>query len=88
MPTLVSADAEALRDCVTTLRAVAESKLTASLQRRMHELGERKETLTKEEHDELLALVEFAEERTLEKLRAMLALKRLEQTAPELFGNS
>jgi hypothetical protein len=67
---------------------VAESKLTASLQRRMHDLGERKETLTNEEHSELLALVEFAEERTLEKLRAMLALKRLEHAAPKLFENT
>jgi len=77
----------ALRDGVEALRAVSEYRLPAQLARRMHELGERKEFLTPEEHAELMELVEFAENRTIEKLKAMLALKRLRETVPELFEN-
>jgi hypothetical protein len=40
-------------------------------------LGERKEWLSKAEHDELMALVAFTQQRTLEKLEAEAALQDL-----------
>jgi hypothetical protein len=48
----------------------------------MRQLGERKEFLSPEEHEELLALVDFAHQRTLEKLEAKAALDRLRTTLP------
>jgi hypothetical protein len=58
--------------------------LPASLNRRLLELGERKESLSAVEHDELLALVDFTQQRTAEKLEAELALARLGQVAPDV----
>ena len=49
--------------------------LPAALDRRMQELGERKDYLDAVEHEELLALATFTNERTLEKLQAELALR-------------
>jgi hypothetical protein len=54
----------------------------------MHELGERKEYLTQAEHDELLALVEFAQKRTIEKLEAQTALARLRAALPGLVSDA
>ena len=51
--------------------------LEPSPHRRMRELGERKEFLSRAEHEELLALVNFAHKRTIEKLEAQAALDRL-----------
>jgi hypothetical protein len=51
----------------------------------MHELGENKEFLGPEEHAELMELVDFAQGRTLEKLKALVALKRLREAIPSLF---
>ena len=50
----------------------------------MLELGERKEFLDATEYAELMALVSFAQQRTLEKLEAEVALKRLESVYPDL----
>ena len=49
----------------------------------MRELGERKEYLGAAEHEELLALVTFTQERTLEKLHAELALHELQTLLPD-----
>jgi hypothetical protein len=49
---------------------MAAYELDPSLRRRMHALGERKEFLSQGEHEELLALVDFAHQRTIEKLAA------------------
>lgn len=54
----------------------------------MHELGERKEYLSLPEHEELLALVDFAHKRTVEKLEAQAALSRLRATLPGLLPES
>jgi hypothetical protein len=78
----------ALREGVEALRLLAEYKLPPRLQRRMHELGENKEFLDPEAHAELMELVEFAQGRTLEQLKAMAALKRLRQVMPSLFEQS
>jgi hypothetical protein len=73
----------ALRASYEALRNVAESQLDPSLDSKMLELGEHKEFLTDAEHHELMALVNFAQQRTNEKLRAESALKRIEAIYPE-----
>jgi hypothetical protein len=57
--------------------ALADCELDPSLHRRMHVLGGRKEFLSPAEHVELLALVAFAHQRTIEKLEAQAALAHL-----------
>ena len=75
-----------LTPTVAALRRVADYELEPSLDRRMLSLGERKEFQGKEEHDELMALVTFAERRALEKLQAEVALERLHELLPELVN--
>jgi len=74
----------ALRSCIQSLRRTATFELDPSLDRRMQDLGERKEFLGPGEHYELLALVGFAQKRTLEKLEAQVALQRLRELFPEM----
>jgi hypothetical protein len=64
---------------------MAEYELDPILSQRMHDLGERKEYLSQEEHDELLALVDFSHKRTIEKLEAQLALARLRAALPNML---
>lgn len=71
----------ALDACASSLRKLAEYELEPPLERRLRWLGERKEFLGVEEHEELLALAEFARRRTLEAFEARLALKRLAEVA-------
>lgn len=73
-----------LRDCVATLQQVAACRLPPAIDRRLLSQSENKESLTNEERDELLALVEFAEERTLEKVKAHATLRRLGELSPRL----
>ena len=68
----------ALQQGVRALERVSHYVLPAVLDRRMQDLGERKEYLGAAEHEELLALVTFTNERTLEKLQAELALRELQ----------
>jgi hypothetical protein len=75
---------DALGLCVGSLRRMAEYELDDAVNRRMQQLGERKEFLNEDEHAELLSLVEFSERRTREKLDARLALQRLGELLPEL----
>jgi len=63
---------------------MAEYELDDSVNRRMRQLGERKEFLDEDEHAELMSLVDFAERRTREKLDAQLALNRLGEILPGL----
>jgi hypothetical protein len=77
----------AIQACAVALRRVADYELDPSLHRRMCELGERKEFLSPAEHEELLALVEFAHKRTLEKLEAQAALDRLRAALPDLLSD-
>ncbi len=69
----------ALVPSIAALRQLARYRLEPSLQRRLQVLGERKEFLDKEEHNELLALVAFTQRRTIEKLQARVALERLSE---------
>ncbi len=63
---------------------MADYELAPALDRRMQDLGERKEFLDAREHGELMALVTFARQRTLEKLEAELALRRIQEIFPDL----
>ena len=57
----------------------------AVLDRRLLWLSENKQQLTQNERDELSALVEFAEDRTVEKVRAQATLKRLTELFPRIL---
>lgn len=78
----------AIQACAVALRRLAAYELTPSLHSRMHALGERKEFLSAAEHEELLALVDFAHQRTLEKLEAFVALDRLRIALPGVFPDA
>ena len=73
----------ALRHGVHALKRVANYVLPAALDRHLQELGEDKEYLSAAAHEELLALVTFTQERTLEKLQAELALRELQSLLPD-----
>ena len=75
-----------LRDCIAALQRVSSYRLPPGLDRRLLWLSENKEGLTQEEREELLGLVEFAEERTVEKLQAQLALKRFAEIWPDMVS--
>ena len=74
----------AMHAVVTSLRGVAGYELETALADRMLDLSERKEFLGPAEHDELMALVEFSQRRTVEKLEAQLALKRIGEILREV----
>jgi hypothetical protein len=76
----------AVRSCVQALRRLAEYTLSPALDRYIRELGERKESLSAAEHEHLLALVGFTQQRTLDKLQADLALRQLQPFFPEETG--
>ncbi|MBI3462197.1 MAG: hypothetical protein HY000_03935 [Planctomycetes bacterium] len=78
----------ALRSCVAVLRRMAGYEMEPWIDRRVRRLGERKEFLNKEEHDELVALVELTQRRSAEKLEAKLALKRLSDLLPDFADDA
>jgi hypothetical protein len=75
-----------LRDCIATLRQVARYHLPTAIDRRLLYLSENKERLSQDEREELAALVEFAEDRTIEKVTAQATLKRLAELFPQLVN--
>ena len=75
-----------LRDCMATLEQVARYRLPPAIDRRLLWLSENKERLTADEREELSALVDFAEDRTIEKVRAQATLKRLSALFPQLVS--
>jgi hypothetical protein len=85
-PGIAEPTGPATRAALTTLRRVAAYRLPPALDRRLLDLGEREESLTPDERDELLAWVAFAEERSVEKAQAEVALRRLVDAFPELAG--
>ena len=84
----MSADPPAWQDAAATsaaaLRRVASYALPPALDRRLLDLGERKDALTPDERAELFAWVAFTQERSAEKLAAELALRRLAAVCPDL----
>jgi hypothetical protein len=77
---------EVLAGCVAALRRVAEYRLPAALARRLLWLSENKERLSEAEREDLLAVVELSEGRTLEKLQAQAVLQRLARLYPHLVA--
>src|SRR5258708_4639560 len=75
------------QDLATALHRVASYKLPGAMDRRLLWLSENKETLSEAEHEELLALIDFSEDRTVEKLQAKILLKRLAEVCPEIVGS-
>ncbi len=73
-------------ECARVLRPLADYELEPALDRRMQDLGDRKEFLSPDEQAELLDLVSFARWRSIEKLAASVALRRLRETAPEVVS--
>ncbi len=73
-----------LEACERALRRVANYRLDPALDQRLRDLGERKEWLSAAEHEELLALVAFTQQRTLEKLEAEAALQDLQSACADL----
>jgi hypothetical protein len=86
MPTTAEPPAwqDAAAASANALRRVAAYTLPPALDRRLLDLGERKDALTPGERDELLAWVAFTQERSAEKLAAELALRRLTAVFPGL----
>jgi hypothetical protein len=78
----------AIQACAVALHRLAEYELAPSLHSRMHALGGRKEFLSSAEHEELLALVDFAHQRTMEKLEARMALDRLRTALPGVLPDA
>ena len=76
--------AKALHACRAALQRIAEYKLDPAIDQHMLDMGERKESLDPAQHAELMALVAFTQQRTVEKLEAQVALQRLESAYPEL----
>jgi hypothetical protein len=74
----------ALTYSVGALKRVANYTLPQALDRRILDLGERKETLSSDERDELMAWVAFTQERSTEKFEAEAALRRLEDLDPQI----
>ncbi len=75
-----------IQECAATLHRVANYRMPAAMDRRLLWLSENKESLTPPEREELLALVDFSEDRTVEKLEAKVLLQRLAE-APNESGN-
>ena len=73
-----------LRECADTLRKVASDRLPQALDQRLLWLSENKQTLSAPEREELLGLVEFSQDRTIEKLRARALLQQLADVWPEV----
>lgn len=72
----------ALATSASALRRLAEYALPPELDRRVLDLGERKEALSPDERAELIAWVAFTQTRSVEKLEAELALRRLASVYP------
>ena len=78
----------AIQACAVALRRMAAYELESSLQRCIRELGARKEFLSVVEHEELLVLVDFVHQRTIEKLEAQVARDRLRAALPGVLSDA
>jgi hypothetical protein len=77
-----------IQECAVTLQRVANYRMPGAMDRRLLWLSENQESLTAPEREELLALVDFSEDRTVEKLEAKVLLQRLAEAWPQLFGST
>ena len=78
----------ALLASAEALERKADFVLPKHLDRLILDLGERKDSLTTAERDELFCWIEFAQEKTLEKVTAELALRQLRRAFPQILGSS
>ena len=81
-----SARRKALRACAEALRVAVDYRLPNLLQRKLRKALDEKERASPTEHREFLVLVEPAQERSLQKVKAQVALQQLLQAFPELEG--
>ncbi len=88
MPPDVRKLRSALTACEHALRRIVDSRLDPFLDQRLRDLSERKEWLSAVEHDELLALIAFTQQRTLEQLEAEAALRELQSARMDLARTS
>ena len=77
-------DEAALQESYEALREIASYRLDPTIAEYMLDLGERKDLLDEAQHKKLMALVDLTQRLTFEKLRAELAMKRIEALCPEL----
>ena len=76
-----------LRDCVDTLRRMADYRLPFALDQRLLWLSENKEQLDETQREEFQALVELADHRSLDKVQAKAVLEQLARFYPELVSD-
>lgn len=77
-----------LRDCVDTLRRMANYRLPGALDQRLLWLSENKERLDEAQREELAALVDLADHRSLDKVQAQAVLEGLTKIYPDLVSAS
>jgi hypothetical protein len=75
---------DALCSSAGALRRVADYALPPELDRRLLELGERKDTLTADERADLFAWVAFTQQRSIDTAEARRAFRSLTSVFPEL----
>ena len=78
----------AVNAAVAALRRIIGYELEPGLAHRMDDLADRKEFLDPAQHAELLALVGFVQQRSVERLEARLALRRLHDSLPDLVDEA
>lgn len=76
-----------LTPAIELLKKLAAYELEPGIDRLMLELGENKESLTPAQHRVLADLVEFTQQRTIEKFEARVALQRLKHFVPQLVDD-
>ena len=79
-----SSRGKALKACEVALRQVAEYHLPRAVQQKLQRMLDQKESLSDAEHQQLLTLVEAVQERSLQKVKSLVALKQLAEAFPEL----
>lgn len=75
---------KAINTSASALRRMAGYVLPPELDRRIPDLGERKDELSEAERAELLAWVEFTQQRSIEKAEAQLALREVASAFPNV----
>ena len=85
--TAIADPREALSESATALRRLATYRLPDELDRRILDLSERKEELSADERAELLAWVQFTQQRSIEKFGAEAALQNLTKAFPDLAAS-
>lgn len=79
-------DTSLLKECAATLHRIANYRLPQALDQRLLWLSEYKESLNGTQRQELAALVDLADDRSLDKVQARAVLERLTRVYPELSG--